>query len=95
MNFKKGSKKKIIYICPVCGYDKLSEPPYDKFGDPSYEICPCCGFEFGYDDLNLGFDYKTYRGIWIGNGAKWFSEEEKPNEWDLERQLHNIKESEQ
>lgn len=38
------------YICPICGYDKLLEPPYDEYNNPSYEICPCCGFEYGFDD---------------------------------------------
>lgn len=27
------------------------DPPYgDHWGIPSYEVCPCCGFEFGNDD---------------------------------------------
>ena len=37
-------------ICPVCGYNALHEPAYDRFGCASFEICPCCGIEFGYDD---------------------------------------------
>lgn len=41
-------KKK--YKCPVCGYDKLEESPYDKYGQGSFEICPNCGIEFGYQD---------------------------------------------
>ena len=35
------------YICPVCGYDGLEEPPYDETGLGNYDICPCCGYEFG------------------------------------------------
>jgi rubredoxin len=52
--------------CPVCGYDKLTAPPYENWpppaglairppyedflGMPSYEVCDQCGFEFGNDD---------------------------------------------
>ena len=35
--------------CPVCNYDGLFDPPYDENGYGSYEICPCCGFQFGLD----------------------------------------------
>src|ERR1700722_1795355 len=38
--------------CPVCGYAKLAEPPYDKTGCASFEICPSCGIEFGYHDAS-------------------------------------------
>ncbi len=36
--------------CFVCNYNELLEPPYDGRGIPSDEICPCCGFHYGYDD---------------------------------------------
>jgi hypothetical protein len=36
------------YSCPVCGLDGLQEPGDAEFA--SFEICPCCGTEFGYDD---------------------------------------------
>lgn len=36
--------------CLVWGFDELYEQPYDKRGEPSDEICPCCGFHFGFDD---------------------------------------------
>lgn len=31
---------KKYYICPICGYENLEEPPYDEIGEPSYKICP-------------------------------------------------------
>ena len=40
------------YICPVCGCDKLEDPPYYEHFAGSNEICPCCGFEFGVDDFD-------------------------------------------
>tara|TARA_B100000614_G_C14374051_1_gene422668 strand:+ start:446 stop:640 length:195 start_codon:yes stop_codon:yes gene_type:complete len=33
------------YVCPVCDYPELTEEPYYSF-----EICPQCGIEFGYED---------------------------------------------
>lgn len=33
------------YTCPVCDYPDLDEEPLF-----SWEICACCGTEFGYDD---------------------------------------------
>jgi hypothetical protein len=32
-------------------YDKLNNPLYDSNDEPLYEICPCCGFQSGYDDM--------------------------------------------
>ena len=39
------------YICPICGYDGLDESAYDEeFNlEPSFEICPNCNCEFGFD----------------------------------------------
>ncbi len=78
------------YICPICGFDGLVESPYDKNGEPSYEICPCCGFEFGVDEDDIDDKYKAFRLNWINNGAKWFVADKKPKDWDLERQFKNI-----
>lgn len=77
-------------ICPVCGYDELLEPPYDEYNIPSYEICPCCGFEYGFDDQDLNFDFITYREKWLLSGAKWVQCQEKPDDWNLDTQLKNL-----
>ena len=55
-----------MFECPVCGFDGLTEQPYetwppppdlpitppyeDWLGRPTYEVCPMCAFEFGNDD---------------------------------------------
>lgn len=83
-----------LNICPVCGYDKLLEPPYDDAGHPSHEICPCCNFEYGFDDASEGFTFDAYRMEWICDGFKFNSEKDKPDNWNkdaLSRQLENIK----
>jgi hypothetical protein len=82
----------VQHICLVCGYNGLEEPPYISGTDAgSFEICPCCKFQYGYTGSAHGKAYhKTYRKEWITNGAKWFDESEKPPNWDLKKQLKNI-----
>lgn len=80
-----------MYICLVCGYDKLSQIPYDVNNNPSYEICDCCGFEYGYDDLSNGDTYESYRKKWIESGARWFNQSKQPINWSLEQQLNVLK----
>lgn len=71
------------YICPVCGDDGLEEEAYGKNFNPSYEICSCCGFEFGYSedhDVRLGYyvvpnemkaaAFQLYRKQWVETGAQ-------------------------
>ena len=52
--------KKEKFVCPVCGYDKLDEPAYDEELVPSFETCPCCHREFGFDD----YPFETARRKW-------------------------------
>ncbi|MDS0525033.1 hypothetical protein NNC19_05015 [Clostridium sp. SHJSY1] len=77
------------YICPVCGYDELEEAPRDETGRPSFDICDCCGVKFGYEDCTKK-SIKKYRDKWIKEGCNWTSEELKPDEWNIEKQLKNI-----
>ena len=64
----------LINICPVCGYG-LSYRPAD------YHICPCCGTEFGYDDV--GTSVEELRQRWVAGGANWWSPvDPKPHRWN-------------
>jgi hypothetical protein len=75
--------------CRVCGY-YIGDLPWGKDGNcPTYEICPCCGVEFGNEDCTKEFT-KQYREKWINEGAKWFAPEEKPKNWNKEEQFINI-----
>lgn len=78
-------------ICVVCNYQELYEAPYDDRGVPSDEICPCCGFQYGFDDdccCNNEDSYRKWRDNWITNGFKWFSEGRKsPVNWNPSAQL--------
>ena len=38
------------YYSRVCGYELAYFPWGENNDTPSYEICPCCGAEFGCDD---------------------------------------------
>ena len=81
---------KTRYICLVCGFGGLKEPPYSKQDEPSYEICPCCGFEFGFDADNDPEAFAAFRQRWIDSGAKWFMPKRRPKNWDLKKQLLDI-----
>jgi len=70
------------YRCPVCGFDGLREEPFNSSNEPSHEICPCCGFEFGFDGGNDQRIFTKFRQNWINNGAKWFMPGLKPQDWD-------------
>jgi len=52
------------FTCPVCFYDKLEEPARN------YNICVCCGTEFGSDDEMVS--HEELRSIWMVTGARWF-----------------------
>ena len=71
-------------ICPVCGYDKLEDKPYDEYGYPTYVTCSCCGYEFGFDDSSKGKTFVEYREEWISKGFKFFNKEKQPDIWDEE-----------
>ena len=75
--------------CRVCGY-LLDSPPWgDDGSSPTFEICPCCGVEFGYEDCTAQAA-KNYRQGWIEEGAEWFEAKLKPDDWNLHRQLAAI-----
>ncbi|MFC1752717.1 hypothetical protein ACFL96_04900 [Thermoproteota archaeon] len=78
------------HICRSCGFDGLKEEPYIGQKDPSFEICPCCGFEFGVDDILGEGHYASFRNQWIENGADWFMPERRPKKWNLDKQLSNL-----
>lgn len=80
------------HICPVCGYSGLDDPPYNERGVGSDEICPCCGFQFGYDDYPDGpLAFTKWRHNWINGGYRWFSKcILPPDGWDPKEQLRAV-----
>lgn len=80
------------YICAVCGYDQLDEPQWE--GDaPSYEICPCCFFQAGFDDDGASepVTVEEYRKSWLRYKGTWANFlTRRPENWNLREQLKNI-----
>jgi predicted RNA-binding Zn-ribbon protein involved in translation (DUF1610 family) len=80
------------YLCPVCGFDGLDEPPRDALGLASFGICPSCGTEFGYDDATRS--HAELRTQWKDKGMPWFSRSKAPPAaWDPAEQLRRLKRS--
>lgn len=87
----------VRYLCPVCGYDGLFDPPW-RGDSPSDDICPSCGIQFGYHDA-AGGDlvrrqeiYREWRERWIEQGMPWHSAsvEPPPANWDPTVQLRRV-----
>ena len=58
----------------------MEDPPED------WNICQCCGTEFGYDDA--GVTYAALRSKWVKQGAKWWGKRLSPPEnWSAESQV--------
>lgn len=72
------------FTCPICRYAGLYEAPYDERGYGSYEICPCCGFEFGLDEgTDREAAFVAWRAQWLRDGCPWFSSiRTAPEGWD-------------
>lgn len=56
---------------------------------PTFEICSCCGVEFGYEDIAIA-GIVRFRNAWIARGKEWFRTDKKPKDWSWERQKERI-----
>lgn len=74
-------------MCKVCGYD---HSPYYPWGErglfPTYDICDCCGIEFGYEDSS-DEGIINAREKWIKSSYKWHGPSPLPIDWDPINQL--------
>ena len=65
-----------MFNCPICSYPYIEEDPTRL----TYEICPSCGTEYGYDEPE---DYPILKQDWIDDGCQWWSEINlKPKDWN-------------
>ncbi len=78
-----------INNCRVCGLDQWEPPWGNNNSSPSYQICVCCGVQFGLEDETLE-QIIEYRKNWLATGATWFNQQQKPDDWDLDEQLQGI-----
>jgi len=75
--------------CRVCGYELLEPPWGEDSRSPTWDFCPCCGTEFGYQDCTP-MSARRMRENWISSGMKWSEPAKKPANWDFDRQRANI-----
>ena len=75
--------------CRICGYRLGFEPWGDDEKTPTYEICPCCGVEFGNEDYTAE-SIREYRDHWIRTGCKWFEQRKRPLAWSWHVQSKHI-----
>jgi len=69
-------------LCAVCGYE-MEDPPRD------YNICPCCGTEFGHHDVNASVS--DLRSTWLQTGPKWWSTvTPEPENWNPFERLASV-----
>src|SRR6516165_6728100 len=89
----------ILYRCPVCGSQGLEHDPDDPHPRGfyhSYEICRCCGTNFGAGvrlDMPGGpvAAMVRLREKWVREGAKWWSRARRPPRgWDWRENLRAI-----
>jgi hypothetical protein len=81
-------------LCPVCGFD-LDRPSWLNDRTPSFEICPCCGIQFGYHDLSKNrktreLTYIAWRVKWKDSGFRFHHAWLQPLHWDVAKQLKAI-----
>ena len=76
----------------------LPAPYATHLGMPSYEVCPCCGFEFGNDDdpgTATPETFEQYLENWIALGTPWFDLSKRPAKWSLSDQIRKAGEAQQ
>lgn len=57
-------------FCRVCGFES-DDPPWGLDGlTPTFEICPACGVEYGYEDATP-VGVRRYREKWLAAGSRW------------------------
>lgn len=79
------------YLCPVCGFKDLDKPAYFENGEPSYQICRACFYEYGYDDDSEGITHSQWRDQWISEGMPWRSNpKNQPADWNPKKDLETI-----
>jgi hypothetical protein len=77
------------YCCRICGLKQDFKPWGEDGKTPAFEICSCCGVDFGYQDCTPEYA-KKFRNEWLKKDSKWANPDEKPANWSLEEQMKNI-----
>ncbi len=64
-------KDQTEYACTICGWYTEDKPWGEDGQSPTFEICPRCGVEFGYEDY-IPESADAYRKAWVEKGKPWF-----------------------
>lgn len=80
------------HLCHVCGYKSAGYPWGENSLKPSFEICSCCGTEFGNDDATPK-GVRQARAKWMENGYPWVKSELKPKDWEPDIQMGQLKDT--
>lgn len=94
--YDKLEKRPYKYLPDQIDYANI-RPPYSViWGDPSYEHCPCCSYQFGNSDTidfyGESSNFSNYLLEIFGQGNdKWFEPKLMPNNWSLILQLEKAK----
>lgn len=83
------------YVCTVCGFPELTLPPTSDVDGGSFEICPCCYFQPGFDDEDRGITHEQARDAWIADGMPWRSQQAPPENWNPSLQWEAFRQSRQ
>jgi hypothetical protein len=77
------------YVCRICGLLQNEATWGEDKKTPSFDICNCCGSEFGYEDCQLSA-VRSNRERWMQKGCLWNKPKFKPETWSIEEQLAQI-----
>jgi len=75
--------------CRVCGLVQGTQPWGADGRTPAYEICDCCGVEFGYEDSSRAPVF-AFRASWIDSGYRWFNPKVRPKNWRPDEQIAQV-----
>lgn len=78
-----------INNCRVCGFFMEDAPWGEDNQSPTYEICPCCGVEFGNEDYTVESTI-DYRNQWLSKSISFNEPKLKPKDWNFESQMKGI-----
>lgn len=75
--------------------DYAAKPPYAAlYGEASFEMCLCCGYEFGYhddDEVGRPQSFTEHLKEWMAEGTPWYDSAREPEGWRIQDQLRGRK----
>lgn len=78
--------------CPVCGHPAIDV--LDNFKCATFEICPCCGVESGYEfgtEVTLKHLEKLRYRWFVEQGGQWWSTAiPAPADWNARIQMEKL-----